>query len=64
MWLSEDLVAFGENAEGLVLPPEAMVKSQPLLLLRAMNGSKATQWKSLVVMSVAHITTRDPENLS
>lgn len=29
MWLSEDLVAFGENAEGLVLPPEAMETSGP-----------------------------------
>lgn len=26
--------------------------------------SKATQWQDLVVMSVAHVTTRDPEDLS
>lgn len=44
-------------------PPEAMEKSQPLLLLSVM-WSKATEWLDLVVMSVAHITTRDLEDFS
>jgi hypothetical protein len=35
-----------------------MVKSQPVLLLRAMSGSVAMQQHQSVSMSVAHITTK------
>lgn len=40
-------------------PPEAMVESQPVLLLKAMSGSVAMQQQGAVSMSVAHITTKD-----
>lgn len=37
----------------------AMVRSQPELLLRAMLGFMAKQPQEFVLMSVAHITTRE-----
>jgi hypothetical protein len=39
-----------------------MVKSQPVLLLRAMPGSVATQQQGLMSMSVVHITTSEHED--
>jgi hypothetical protein len=52
-----------EGAEGAccewpVLPPGAMVMSEPELPLRVMSESVAIPWQGLVPMSVAHITTR------
>jgi hypothetical protein len=43
-------------------PPEAMMKSQPVLLLKAMSGSMALQQQGAVSISVAHITTKDHAN--
>lgn len=33
--------------------------SQPKLFLRAMSELMVTQWQELVLMSMAHITTRE-----
>lgn len=41
------------------LPPEALVKSQSMLLLRAMSGSVTMYPQGSVSVSVAHITTKD-----
>lgn len=40
--------------------PEITVKSQPVLPLRAMSGSVATQWQGLVSVSLVHIATMVP----
>ena len=40
-----------------------MVKSQSQMTLMAMSRSKATQWQGSVLVSVAHITTRQHEDI-
>lgn len=37
---------------------KAMVKSQPMLPVRAMSGSVGIQWQESVLMSLARISTR------
>lgn len=40
-------------------PPEAIVRSQPKLPVRAMSESMAMKWQGSVSMSMSHITTRE-----
>jgi hypothetical protein len=46
-----------------VLPPEAMVRSQPVLPLRATSGSMVLKQQGSVLMSVAHVTTKGHVNV-
>lgn len=42
-------------AEEPALPHKTVLKSQPVLVLRAMSGSQATQQRGSALMSVAHV---------
>ena len=41
-----------------------MVKSQPVLVLRAMSGSQAMQWQGSALMFMAHIITKGHADVS